>query len=173
MEKTDCFYLGKITKSFSFKGELVAFFDVDEPLEYSELDGMYIQINNRLVLYVIESIRINNHKAFVKFADTTVEDSERLIGKELYLPLTLLPPLEGKKFYYHEVVGFNVEDEVFGSIGSVREVIDNSPQALFSIDHCGKEVLVPIIDDFIVSIDREQKLITLHCPEGLINLYLD
>ena len=48
MEIKDCFYLGKVVKPFSFKGDLVLFFDVDEPEEYSELDGVYIEINKAL-----------------------------------------------------------------------------------------------------------------------------
>ena len=173
MEKTDCFYLGRVTKPFSFRGELVLFLDVDQPLEYAKLDSVYIEIGNQLVLYSIDSIRVNNHKAVVRFSDTTVEHSERLVGKELYLPLTSLPPLEGNKFYYHEIIGFKVEDKTFGSIGPITQVIDNSPQAIFSIDHSGHEVLVPIIDDFIIDIDRQQKKILVNCPEGLIDIYLE
>ncbi|MDR1847090.1 MAG: ribosome maturation factor RimM [Bacteroidales bacterium] len=173
MEKKDCFYLGKIVKPFSFKGELVAFLDVDNPLDYAELDGVFVEINNRLILYEIAAIRLNNNKAVIRFKDTDVEDSERLIGKDLYLPLTLLPPLDGTKFYYHEVIGFKVEDSRFGFVGTITEVLDNSPQALFSIDHEGKEVLIPIIDQVITKIDRNKQQITINAPEGLIELYLE
>ena len=38
MDKKDCFYLGKITKPFGYKGELVFWFDVDEPLNYKEYE---------------------------------------------------------------------------------------------------------------------------------------
>ncbi|MDR1725390.1 MAG: ribosome maturation factor RimM [Bacteroidales bacterium] len=173
MEKTDCFYLGKIIKPFSYKGELVAFFDVDNPLEYAELDGVFVEIGNKLVMYQIANIRINNNKAVFRFKDTTVEDSEGLIGKDLYLPLELLPKLDGTKFYYHEVIGFDVEDTKFGNVGNITEIIDNSPQALFCINHNGKEVLIPIIDQIIKNVDREQKKILISAPEGLIDIYLE
>jgi len=173
MNKENCFYLGKIVKPFSFKGELVAFLDVDNPLEYAKLDGVYIEINDRLVLYEIDTMRINNNKAFVRFKDTSVEDSGRLVGKNLYLPLELLPELTGTKFYYHEVTGFKVYDTAFGLVGTITEIIDNSSQALFVIDNNGKEILIPIIDQIILSLDRKQKSITITAPEGLIELYLE
>ena len=45
-------------------------------------------------------------------------------------------------------------------------------QALFEIDHDGKEVLIPISDDLIEKVDREKKDIRITAPEGLIELYL-
>jgi 16S rRNA processing protein RimM len=35
-----------------------------------------------------------------------------------------------------------------------------------------KEVLVPLIDEFIVSLDRNSKVLTIKAPEGLIEFYL-
>ena len=37
MEIKDCFYLGKITKKHSFKGELIINLDTDEPEIYKNL----------------------------------------------------------------------------------------------------------------------------------------
>ena len=81
MKKEDCFYLGKISKPFGYKGEVSVFLDVDSPEEYSELEEVYVEINKRLVLYEIESIRIQTNKAVVRFADVTNEDVARLVGK--------------------------------------------------------------------------------------------
>lgn len=172
MEIKDCFYLGKIVKPFSFKGELVAFFDVDEPLEYSELDGVYIEINKVLVLYPIETIRINANKATIRFENMNQEDSLKLIGKSLYLPLDLLPELEGNNFYFHQVIGFKVIDKEKGDIGIIESVIEYPAQPLFSIKFNQKEILMPIIDPIIEKVDRESKTIYINAPAGLIDLYL-
>ena len=43
---------------------------------------------------------------------------------EVYLPLSMLPKLTGNKFYYHEVIGFEIEDQrvgVFGKIVSIKK----------------------------------------------------
>lgn len=172
MEIKDCFYLGKVVKPFSFKGDLVLFFDVDEPEEYSELDGVYIEINKALVLYPIQTIRIKGNKATVRFEDMTEEDSLKLIGKNLYLPLELLPTLEGNKFYFHEIIGFKVIDKEKGDIGIIESVIDYPAQPLFSIIFNGKEILIPIIDSVIEKVDRESKIMYINAPVGLVDLYL-
>ena len=53
LKKEDSYYLGRITKPFGYKGELSIYLDVDTPEEYRELDGVYVEINKRLVLYEI------------------------------------------------------------------------------------------------------------------------
>ena len=174
MNKDACFLLGQITKLHGLNGEVTAFFDVDVPQEYEELESVFVDINNKLVPFFIEYLEITPKKIILKFEDTnTTEAAEQLIGKELYLPLTSLPPLSGKAFYYHEIIGFQVIDTNFGEVGPVTEVYSNSSQDLIACDHNGKEVLIPISDELIEKIDREEKRLHLQLPEGLIQLYLE
>ena len=110
----------------------------------------------------------------VKFEDIdTEEDADDLMKVELYLPLTLLPKLEGDKFYYHEVIGYKITDVNFGEVGTIKTINDTTSQAIFVIDHQGKEVLIPMNDAFITKVDRDQQTITVTVPEGLIELYLE
>ncbi len=172
MENKDCFQLGKITKPFGYKGEVVFFLDVDDPMQYAELDSVFVEINQKLLPYFIDSIRINGNKAIVQFEDVSADEALRLIGKNLFLPLDLLPKLEGNKFYFHEIRGFTVMDSKKGDIGTIASVIDYPAHPLFQIIKEGKEILIPIIDPIIDKVDRETKTIYLTAPEGLIDLYL-
>jgi len=54
----------------------------------------------------------------------------------------------------------------------VKGVNDTTNQAILEIERNGSEILIPLIDDFIKSVDREQKKIILEVPEGLIDIYL-
>ena len=94
------------------------------------------------------------------------------MGSAVYLPLTMLPKLEGNKFYFHEIIGFKAEDQRLGDIGVIAGINDTSSQALFEIKKGDIEILVPMIDDFIIKVDRENKTIVLNTPEGLVDLYL-
>ncbi|MBQ0740703.1 16S rRNA processing protein RimM, partial [Aquimarina celericrescens] len=76
------------------------------------------------------------------------------------------------QFYYHEVIGFTIQDVTFGKVGIVKAVNDSTAQALFEGDRDGIEILIPMNDEFIGKIDRESKVIYVETPEGLIDLYL-
>ena len=80
--------------------------------------------------------------------------------------------LDEGEFYYHEIIGFSVKDVSFGDVGVVSGVNDSNVQPLFEIDRNGTEILIPLIDRFIKKVDKENKVILLEVPNGLIELYL-
>ncbi|MEC4113038.1 ribosome maturation factor RimM [Myroides pelagicus] len=175
MRKKDCFYLGKIAKKFSFKGEVLAYLDTDEPELYENLESVFVEFNGQLIPFFIEDAFLHKNDFLrIRFEECDSEEAaERLIGCELYLPLTMLPKLDGNKFYFHEVTGFDVIDTKLGLVGKLIRINDSNYQPLFEIDSNGTEVLVPMIDEFIERVDRDNKQLILHIPDGLLNLYLD
>ncbi|MCT4630602.1 ribosome maturation factor RimM [Winogradskyella sp.] len=175
MKKEDCFYLGKIVKKYSFKGELLAKLDTDEPELYENIVAVFMDLRGNLVPFFVETSQLHKSDLLrLKFEDVDNEtDAEALIKTELYLPLELLPKLEGNKFYYHEVIGFRVIDNNFGEVGIIKAINDSTAQALFEIDRNGIEILIPMNDEFITKVDRGNKTIEVNTPEGLIDLYLE
>jgi 16S rRNA processing protein RimM len=174
MKKEDCFYLGKIVKKYSFKGELLAKLDTDEPELYEHLDAIFIDLRGNLIPYFIEHSQLHKSDLLrLKFEDVDTEtDADSLLKTDLYLPLAALPKLEGNKFYFHEVIGFTVIDKSFGTVGVIQSINDSTAQALFVLDRDGKEILIPMNDEFIIELNRQNKTILVDTPEGLIDLYL-
>ena len=174
MRKDECFYLGKIAKKFSFKGEVLIYLDTDEPEEYQNMESVFVEINKNLVPYFIESSSIHKNDFLrVQFEDVKNEDeADYLLGSEVYLPLALLPKLEGNKFYYHEVIGFEIEDKTLGVFGKIVSINDTAAQPLFEVLNGNVEMLIPMIDQFLVKIDRDNKIILMDLPDGLIQMYL-
>lgn len=175
MQLKDCFYLGKIVKKYSFKGEILVKLDTDEPELFKNLESVFISLRNNLIPFFVESCKLHKSQLLrVKFEDVdTEEDAEALLKSELYLPLAILPKLSGNKFYFHEVTGFTVVDENFGEVGVIDSINATGAQELFVIDGHGVEILIPVNDEFIKKVDRDQKQIIVNTPEGLIDLYLE
>ncbi|GAB1855206.1 ribosome maturation factor RimM [Flavobacteriaceae bacterium MHTCC 0001] len=174
MKKEKCFYLGKIVKKYSFKGEVLAKLDTDQPELYENLDAVFLDLRNNLVPFFVKHSQLHKTELLrLKFEDVdTEEDAEAIIKSELYLPLELLPKLDGNKFYFHEVIGFKIEDKNYGEVGIIKSINDATAQALFEVDRNGIEILIPMNDEFILKVDRKNKSILVETPDGLIDLYL-
>lgn len=174
MRKDDCFYLGKIAKKFSFKGEVLIYLDTDEPELYENMESVFVEFNKNLVPFFIEHSALHKNDFLkVKFEDVDTEsDADEIMGCEIYLPISMLPKLEGNKFYFHEVIGFEIEDQRLGVFGKIVSINDSAAQPLFEVINGDVEILVPMIDQFLVKIDRENKKVVMNLPEGLIEMYL-
>lgn len=172
MNIDECYCLGRITKTWGVKGQLVLFLDVDTPEEYLELDSAFVEIKGQLVPHFFHIDQLNGNKAVATFEELTPDQANALVGHELYLPLSLLPKLDGNRFYFHEVKGFRVIDSQYGDIGILEQVIEYPAQPLFQIMKNGTEVLVPVIDEVIDKVDRQSKTLYITAPNGLIELYL-
>ena len=97
MNKDDFYYLGKIVKPYGSKGQVVVFLDVDEPLLYTELESVYLDLDHERVPFFITSVELlDNRRAVFHFEDVdSFEDALVYKGREMYLPLSSLPPLKG------------------------------------------------------------------------------
>lgn len=172
MKKEDCFYVGTIVGKYSFKGEILVKTDSDHPEEYTQLESIFVQLNTGLVPFFIQKCQLHKSELLrIQFEDVQDENTaDSLLKKELYLPLSFLPPLEGKKFYYHEVIGFSIQENN-KKIGTIIAIQDQGVQALFEIEtEKGTRALIPIHNDFIIEVDRLNHCIKVNLPEGLLDL---
>lgn len=174
MKKTDCFQLGYIAKLHGFKGEVSLFLDVTEPEHYATLDAIYIDVNDQLIPFFIERIKLkNNGFAAVLLEGVTAEDQAReLLRKSVYLPSAILEDLDDRHFYDHEVIGFSAEDVNHGPIGTIQDVIDLAANPLLQIVEGDREILVPLLPGLVKNVNRSKKNLLIEAPEGLIGLYL-
>ena len=174
MRKEDCFYLGRIVTKYSFKGEVVIKLDTDEPELYKEMESVYVEFGTNLVPFFIEKSSLHKgNQLRVQFEDVySEEEADSILKCDVYLPTTMLPKLTGDKFYFHEVIGFTVVDANFGEVGTIVRINDKAAQPLFEIDRNGTEIFIPMVDDFIKKVDRENNKIQVETPEGLIALYI-
>ncbi|MBU2884877.1 ribosome maturation factor RimM [Gilvimarinus agarilyticus] len=173
MKVEDCYQLGYVIKTHGLKGEVQFFLDVDAPSEYQDLESVLVKQGNALIPFFLDHIQINSKKSIAKIEDIdSIEEANKLVGCELYLPLSNLPDLPNGQYYYHQLVGLTLVNQG-KELGIVDSVYEIAPQNLLSITHQGKEIMIPINDQIIESVDFEKNIILAKLPEGLLEVYLE
>jgi 16S rRNA processing protein RimM len=173
MKIEDCFQLGYIVKPHGIHGALTIFLDSDNPEYYNEMESVYVEYQQKLLPFFIESFKPSGNKATVRFQDVdSIDLAARYKGCAIYLPLDMLPGLEDDQFYYHEIIGYRVVDQTVGEIGKVKDIYEANGNDLFAIDYKNKEILVPVRDEFIQKLDKNGSTVFLDLPEGLLDVYL-
>jgi 16S rRNA processing protein RimM len=169
----DCFFLGTVVGKYSFKGEVLIKLDTDQPGLYENIASLFIETQTGLAPYfVVKSGLHKSNLLRVTFEDVTDEaGADALLKKKVFLPLDMLPKLTGNQFYFHEIIGFAVIDKQHGDIGKVTGINDIAAQALLEIEHKTSQVLLPIVDEIVLEVDRNNKQLHVQIPEGLLDIY--
>ena len=67
-------------------------------------------------------------------------------------------------------MGFALKDMDGALIGTVVSLEENPAHPLLVVDHEDREVRVPLVDDFLVSLNEEERVIVMNLPSGLLSL---
>jgi len=165
------YYIGKVVRLYSYKGEVYIRLYVNNPEEYLEMESMFLNIQDNLVPFFVESIQFGSKGMLrVKFEDIDTEiDAKSLLKKDIYAPNSFLPS-EESEIREDDILGFTVIDSKKGEIGEVEELISYPTNTLILIEQGEKDILIPFQDAFIQKIDSEKKIIQVNLPDGLLEI---
>ena len=172
MRKVDCFFLGTVVAKYSFKGEVLIKLDTDDPKTYLSLQSFLLEDESRLIPCFTTKVQLQKSQLLRVSVEgvKSEKQADLMIGKSVYLPLDQLPVLAENQFYFHEIIGFEVIDSLQGSIGTITGVNDASSQVLLEVEHNDRQILIPLVDELIQQLDKQQKQLYLSIPEGLLDL---
>ena len=175
MDLHDSIYIGQISKLHGYKGGVSLFLDVSDPNEYKETNTFFVEMDGILTPFIVETLKLKNKGfAAVKFQGVDSEEQAlSLIKRKVYIPKSEVKQIDHLRLNDHEIIGYSVEDENKGAIGTVVGVFDLKSNPLLILNFKEKEILIPLADELIVHVDRDSKRMKINAPEGLIDLYLD
>ena len=166
---------GIIARSHGIKGELKAKFEVTDIQKYAKKASVFLaKKGGKPALFNVEAFRITGKdEVLLKLKEVKDRNEADLMrGYEIFFPLSEMPKIAEDDFYYHEIQDFTLIDSKLGLLGKVEEVIEMPAQDLIRTTFEGKEVLIPMVDEFIIKVDKKKKEISLNLPEGLVDVYL-
>tara|TARA_X000000368_G_scaffold74052_1_gene54470 strand:+ start:156 stop:674 length:519 start_codon:yes stop_codon:yes gene_type:complete len=84
------------------------------------------------------------------------EDSQKFIGKDVYIDKDQLPELKEGKYYWHELIGFKVINNNQENLGVVDYFVETGANDVLVV-RGKKEHWIPYIEPFLISIDTQNK----------------
>lgn len=170
-----CIAVGKVSRLHGYKGEVSLKLDHGLPFDFEEIETYFLEIAGKLVPYFVEGMRFTPKGFALTYFEgvDTEAAAKRLLGASLYLPRDQMAELADDEVLLAELVGFDVTDAQLGPIGKIVEVIEHPGNILLSIEAVWGLVLVPYIDEFVVEMDKEQRLLAIDTPEGLLHINSD
>lgn len=172
IKDSEVFKIGKLTKTHGVKGEIAFRFDNDI-FDRVNCPYLILKIDEILVPFFFEEYRFKGEDtALFKFTDLDSEDKvAKLQGLEVYFPRKYYEDTQDEdlSFSWDYFIGFKVNDAESGELGTIVSVDTQTINTLFLIEDAeGDETIIPAVEEFIINIDQENKIINLKLPEGLI-----
>ena len=161
--------LGQLVKPHGIKGELkVLFFNENSKSLKSNQSIFLKDLNNKVFDYKIENIFYHSKKNRIKFFDIDrLEDAEKLRGWFLCVLRSDLPVLSDGEYYLNDLINYTLIDSSNKSYGIVDDVLALPANNVLSVMFKDKEYLIPLIDDVVLEINQEDKVITIDPISGL------
>jgi 16S rRNA processing protein RimM len=165
--------LGKITKVYGFDGTVIVRLEKNLKAEIPVLKSVFLETDGKPVPFIIsESDYQGGDILRLKFDGySTVEKVTGFMGCRVYLTSDATSKKSDKD--QGELRGYKVRLADNRFLGVVTEVIENPGQWLFNVNTTkGEEILIPLHEDLIISIDKRKKIIRMDLPEGLTEINL-
>lgn len=162
MESKKLIEAGKIVNTHGIKGEVKIDPWTDSPEFLRGFKTLYIGSKPVRVI----SARVQN--GFVIARLEAVEDinaAMALKNKLVYIDRADAKLPEGR-FFIADMLGSRVLSDKGEDLGVLEDVMD-MPAGNIYVVKGGREILIPDVPEFILSIDPEKKLITVHLIEGM------
>jgi 16S rRNA processing protein RimM len=156
-----------VIKKHGLKGDVKII--LSSPLP-KKLESIFVEIDNRLVPFFIESISILHDQAILKFEDIdSPEKADQLTQNRVFLPLSIRPKSQSKRPNSSELIGFSV---YFNShrLGIVSDINQHTLNPLLVVKNEESELLIPINDYFIKKVDRKLKKVMVELPDGFLEI---
>lgn len=168
IRKEEVFKIGRLGKAHGVKGEVSFQFD-DDIFDTADADYLILELDGILVPFFMEEYRFRSDSvALVKFCDVdTQQRASELTGSDVYFPRELAKEADDVPSL-SRLVGFSIiEAETKQEVGTIAAIDDQTQNILFELED-GQ--LLPASDDLITNIDTKLQQITMHIPEGLLDI---
>jgi 16S rRNA processing protein RimM len=98
----------------------------------------------------------------------TRDRAARFVGAGVLIPTAGLAPLPDGEFYWRDLIGLRVCAADGARLGTLAEILPTAAADVLVVRRDGPDLLLPVTDQLIVRLDREQGELWLDPPAELL-----
>ena len=166
------FQVGVISSTHGVRGEVKVYPTTDNPERSLDLKQVLLDTGKEQIPMEISKVRFFKQFVIVKFKGIdNINDIERYKGKDLLVTRENAVPLEEGEYFIADLIDLDVVDEDGNKLGILYDVMQTGANDVYVVKNQenGKEILLPGIEECILDINLEEKKITVHLMEGLVD----
>lgn len=166
--------VGKLLKAHGLNGEAKIQIDEQYIDQIVQTRYFFVKKGDGIQPLFIEYFR-GVHAHIVKFeALNNREQLRHYTGASLFLKeadATLIynPAKDNSKSVYERFLGYILFNES-SEVGKIQQIDQYAHQDIAQVDHQGKLVRIPMVEQWIINVDENKKMLTMGLPEGLLDL---
>lgn len=166
----DLVLLGKISKAHGIKGEVKIYPYSGDAKNFALYTHLFlIEPGDNQEKLEISRARNQGKTVIILFAGITNRNqAEELVGKEVAVQRDQLPVTEEDHPYLFDLLGRRVALEDGRDLGVITDFLDSGAHDILVVKGENGELLIPLVDDFLCSI--EEDVVVMELPPGLLEM---
>ena len=165
----DYFRVGVIANTHGNRGDVKVFPTTEDPKRVKGMKEIILDTGNEKKVMEVASARFFKNMVILKFKGIdSINDIEKYKGRDLLVTRENAIPLEEGEYYIADILGATVVTEDGEKFGVLKDVLTTGANDVYVVEHEGKEVLLPVIPDCVLSRNMDTKVVTVHIMEGLL-----
>jgi len=159
--------VGRILAPWGIKGKLKVELVTDFPQRFTPYSKVYIDRQPM----TIDSAEWHKGKAIIKLSTIdSVEDAQRLRGQPIEIHHSQIYPLPEGQYYHFQIIGLEVLTTQGELLGTITKILTAESNDNYVVCGAKGEILIPVIEDVVKSIDLNQGRVVIEPIEGLLSL---
>lgn len=164
--------VGVIASTHGVRGEVKVYPTTDDVNRFKKLKTVFLDLGTEKILLHIEGVKFFKNMAILKFKEfNNIDEIEKYKGKDLLIERTAAIPLGKDENFIVDLIGLHVVTDEGEPFGELIDVLQTGANDVYVIKHTsGKEYLFPAIKQCILDVNLEEKTMTVHIMDGLLDL---
>lgn len=163
--------IGKITKTQGIRGELRVVPYSGDPESILQLSTIITKgPDGALEIHELAKAAQHGNKTVISLKPfDNIDQVQHLVGREIYVRRGQLPELPEGEYYWFDLVGLSVVTDDGKPLGELVEIMPTGSNDVYAVRSGKREVLIPAIEDVVLDVDLERRVMTVSLPEGLLD----